>query len=124
MLRAYINVFLRQGRDINLDVLRVQGYRFFCNKMWNATKFAMRYLGEGFRPRVDGVSGLLKAKTAKAPFEHEALPADAQMNEAATVAKLEMVLKFSPYLAGEQPTQVRMVACFGYELIYLLLLNI
>lgn len=38
------------GRDINLDILRVQGYRFFCNKIWNATKFAMTYLGEGFVP--------------------------------------------------------------------------
>ncbi|KAK3579108.1 hypothetical protein CHS0354_022128 [Potamilus streckersoni] len=39
-----------QGRDINLDVLRVQGYRFFCNKLWNATKFAVNGLGENFIP--------------------------------------------------------------------------
>lgn len=32
-----------QSRDINLDIMRVQGYRFFCNKIWNATKFAIMY---------------------------------------------------------------------------------
>ena len=37
------------ARDINLDVLRVQGYRFFCNKLWNAVKFAMTHL-KGFTP--------------------------------------------------------------------------
>ena len=38
------------GRDINLDVLRILGYRHFCNKMWNAFRFAMRGLGEEFKP--------------------------------------------------------------------------
>lgn len=32
-----------QNLDINLDILRVQGYRFFCNKLWNAAKFALLY---------------------------------------------------------------------------------
>jgi valyl-tRNA synthetase len=45
--------FIFVGRDINLDVLRVQGYRFFCNKLWNATKFAIIALGENFSPESD-----------------------------------------------------------------------
>ncbi|XP_043244873.1 valine--tRNA ligase-like isoform X2 [Amphibalanus amphitrite] len=49
-LRFALCAYTTQGRDINLDVLRVQGYRFFCNKLWNATKFAMLYLGDDFRP--------------------------------------------------------------------------
>ena len=49
-LRFALCAYTAQGRDINLDVLRVQGYRFFCNKLWNATKFALMGLGENYKP--------------------------------------------------------------------------
>ncbi|CAB0037005.1 unnamed protein product [Trichogramma brassicae] len=48
-LRFALCSYTSQGRDINLDILRVQGYRFFCNKLWNATKFALTYFGDGFK---------------------------------------------------------------------------
>lgn len=36
-----------QGRDINLDIKRVVAYRHWCNKLWNAIRFAMLNLGQG-----------------------------------------------------------------------------
>ena len=56
-------VLYMQGRDINLDIKRVVAYRHWCNKLWNAIKFAMINLGEGFVP----AAGALQSP-AKLPF--------------------------------------------------------
>ncbi|KAJ7609088.1 tRNA synthetases class I-domain-containing protein [Roridomyces roridus] len=49
-LRFALCAYSAGGRDINLEILRVEGYRKFCNKVFNATKFAMLKLDESFVP--------------------------------------------------------------------------
>lgn len=49
-LRFALCAYTGTNRDINLEILRVEGYRKFCNKIFNATKFAMLKLDETFVP--------------------------------------------------------------------------
>ncbi|GJQ12002.1 hypothetical protein GpartN1_g3793.t1 [Galdieria partita] len=58
-LRYGLLAYTIQGRDINLDVNRVAAYRNFCNKLWNATRFAILNLGESFRYDENGLSVVL-----------------------------------------------------------------
>jgi len=42
--RMTLAVFAAQGRDIKMSEKRVEGYRHFVNKLWNAARFAMMHL--------------------------------------------------------------------------------
>ena len=44
-LRFGLLAHVGAGKDINLDVQRVAAYSNFCNKLWNATRFAFMYIG-------------------------------------------------------------------------------
>ncbi|HJT41787.1 MAG TPA: class I tRNA ligase family protein, partial [Sphingobium sp.] len=40
-LRFFMSAMESQGRDVKMDEKRVEGYRNFATKLWNATRFAM-----------------------------------------------------------------------------------
>ncbi len=45
-LRLTLTAMAAMGRDIKLSEERIQGYRFFVNKLWNAARFALINLPE------------------------------------------------------------------------------
>ena len=56
-LRFFMAAMESQGRDIKMDERRVEGYRNFATKLWNATRFCQ---SNGI-----GASSTLKAPTAR-----------------------------------------------------------
>jgi len=113
-LRFALCAYTSQGRDINLDVLRVQGYRFFCNKLWNATKFAMHYLGAEFEPTAGMVKQLhTTGESNKKGASFEVLPASDILNTPAGLGKLNSCLSTNQWLGGAQPTSTDIEAFKG-----------
>ena len=49
--RFTLSVLAAQGRDIVFSEKRIEGYRAFINKIWNATRFIMMNLGDNFTAR-------------------------------------------------------------------------
>ena len=59
-LRFTLTAFAAMGRDIRLSEDRIEGYRHFVNKLWNASRFALMNLPEDVPAAVelDKVQGL------------------------------------------------------------------
>ncbi|MBS0226360.1 MAG: valine--tRNA ligase [Proteobacteria bacterium] len=66
------------GRDIKFDLARAEGYKNFCNKLWNATRFVLMNVGDDARfegvpqPKTDAEKWILAqlAKTSAEAGEH------------------------------------------------------
>jgi valyl-tRNA synthetase len=44
--RFTLAAFTAQGRDVRMSEERIEGYKYFINKIWNATRFSMMNLGD------------------------------------------------------------------------------
>ncbi|MEN8200459.1 MAG: valine--tRNA ligase, partial [Thermodesulfobacteriota bacterium] len=45
-MRFTLTAFAAQGREIKLDEERIEGYRYFINKLWNSARFALMHVEE------------------------------------------------------------------------------
>lgn len=58
-LRFALVTYTAQSDRINLDIQRVVGYRQWCNKLWNAIRFAMSKLGDDYTPPMEIVPDVM-----------------------------------------------------------------
>ena len=71
-LRFTLAIMAAQARDIKLDISRMEGYRAFLNKLWNAARFAMMNM-EGYTPKSYDRCTRRWTDHREAPFDFEAL---------------------------------------------------
>jgi valyl-tRNA synthetase len=70
-LRFTLAIYAAQGRDIKLDISRIEGYRAFLNKLWNAAKFTFMNLEDWEAP--DYAAFTDSWEDGRRPFDEEAM---------------------------------------------------
>ncbi|MFB6264045.1 MAG: class I tRNA ligase family protein, partial [Bradymonadaceae bacterium] len=72
-LRFTLASYAAQGRDIKLNIDRIEGYRAFLNKLWNAARFAGMNLEDWQSPGYDALTEHWVEGGAERPFDEDAL---------------------------------------------------
>ncbi|MGA2553876.1 MAG: valine--tRNA ligase [Smithella sp.] len=63
--RFTLAAYTAQGRDVRLSPERIEGYKFFVNKIWNASKLTLVHLDDFDESAASGVSDSLPDKWIK-----------------------------------------------------------
>ena len=78
-LRFTFAALASTGRDINFDLGRVEGYRNFCNKIWNASRYVM--MNVATRPEPSGAQFSLPDRWIRSRLSHCMREFDRQLNQ-------------------------------------------
>ncbi len=90
--RFTLTALAAQGRDIRISEERIEGYRHFVNKIWNASRFALMHLDEHTtnlgKDKIDDLSIInqwILSRTSNTIREVKAALDGFQFNEAASI---------------------------------------
>jgi valyl-tRNA synthetase len=89
--RFTLAAFAAQGRDIKMSAERIEGYRNFANKIWNASRFVLMNLDQDFTPiagtvdeRSSPADRWILSRLQQAVTDVNAALADYRFNDAAS----------------------------------------